>query len=198
MKAMRVCPSAARCRIIAARAAVVVDGDRRRRSTLAELSSTTGDRRAADRRASASARRPGDITISPSTRPRIACDAPPRISLAIAVRAGDEDVIAALRRAARSMPRMTSEKNSPCRSGSTTPMVCVERVRETARGGMRHVAQLLGDSRHAADVSSRTGPLRLKTRETVATETPAFAATSRMVTFGAIAARPLLGRGIRM
>ena len=31
-------------------------------------------------------------------------------------------------RAARSMPRISSEKNSPCRSGSSAPMVCVRRV----------------------------------------------------------------------
>src|SRR5690606_3753879 len=78
-------------------------------------------------------------------------------------------------------PRISSEKNSPYRSGRSTPSVFVCRV-------IRLRAALLGEYRNraaAARTRSRvagfTGPLSLSTRETVAIETSASRATSRIV-----------------
>ena len=50
---------------------------------------------------------------------------------------------------ARSMPRMISEKNSPNRSGSTTPIVFDAAHRQAARARMRHVIEALGRSEDA-------------------------------------------------
>ena len=112
--------------------------------------------RAAARPRATRASRSGDITINPSTRPRTACTTA-RISsrsLCEPERGGDSRS----RRAARSMPRMTSEKNSPWRSGRTTPMVRVERV-ERLRApacGTYCIAPATSITRRT--VSSRMGP----------------------------------------
>ena len=85
------------------------------------------------------------------------------------------------RRAAWSMPRMISEKNSPCRSGSSTPMVCVrpvDRLRAALSGTYRSCSMI---DRMRARVDSVTLPWPLMTLDTVAVDTCASRATSLSV-----------------
>jgi hypothetical protein len=68
----------------------------------------------------------GAITITPSMRPLIERSAPARASLSACEL--ETSTWKPLRRAARSMPRITSEKNSPYMSGSSTPSAFVRLV----------------------------------------------------------------------
>src|SRR5688500_10968867 len=77
---------------------------------------------------------------------------------------------------------MTSEKNSPCRSGSRTPSVLVLRVVSERAAPFGAYRSDSATSRTRRTVSGFTGPLALRTRETVATEKPAARATSLIVT----------------
>jgi len=146
--------------------------------------STTGQSQAFARIAG-TASGSGAMMISPSMRPRMARSA------ATSSRVSECELLTSTcrpsRRAARSTPRITSEKNSPCRSGSSTPIACVRfmiRLRATPFGQKRSFS---ATERTRRRVSSLTRPLSLNTRETVATDTPASRATSLMF---AIAYRP--------
>ena len=86
---------------------------------------------------------------------------------------------------------MTSEKYSPQMSGRTTPIVFVRfviRLRAAAFGEYR---RRVTSASTRSRVSSLTTAVPLTTRETVATETPAACATSRIVTPAAAAAAAL-------
>src|SRR5882762_2123129 len=80
------------------------------------------------------------------------------------------------------MPRMISEKNSPYRSGSSTPIVCVSpvlRLRAALSGTYRSRS---ATPRMRSRVASETLPCPLITRDTVAVDTCASRATSLRVT----------------
>ena len=84
----------------------------------------------------------GDITRRPSTRP---CNVRSACAASGPNRASSRQADGARSYARReSMPRINSEKNSPCRSGSSTPTVSVRRVIRLRAACVRHVAQLAG------------------------------------------------------
>ena len=79
------------------------------------------------------------------------------------------------------MPRISSEKYSPCRSGSNAPTVCVRRVimlRAALEGTKRSCSTTPITSSRVRGV---TFECPFSARDTVATETPARRATSLIV-----------------
>ena len=116
------------------------------------------------------------MTITPSIRPRIVRRA--AISSSVSEWELESRRCRPCLRAPLSIPRMTSEKNSPNRSGRSTPIAwarLVMRLRATPFGQKLSRA---ATPRTCSRVASLTTELSLKTRDTVATETPAARATS--------------------
>ena len=111
----------------------------------------------------------GDITISPSTRPLIARNTAAMLSASR--EALDTSKCNSRARAATSMPRINSDRYSPCISGTTAPTVCVRRVirlRATLDGVKRNSEAASSTRRR---VSGVTLSCPFNARETVATET---------------------------